>query len=149
MDDFKLYIIRIIIIVSIVQLGVIISGEKYKKLYSLVGAIFIIFAIISFPDFNYANLSLFTSSNYQGEYNNETVAEAFTRSVCEKIKEAIEENYGIKSDVFVSTDESFSRLYIEIICDCDNELLATVEEYVKNNFCTNNDEVIISNGDTV
>ena len=40
MDNIKTYIIQIIIVASIVQLGgLLVSGKSYQKLYKLVGAL--------------------------------------------------------------------------------------------------------------
>ena len=44
MNELKAYIIRLVIVTAIVELGAVITGEKYKKIYSLVGAVFIVFA---------------------------------------------------------------------------------------------------------
>ena len=146
MNDFKLYIIRIIIILSIVQLGIMISGEKYKKLYSLVGAIFIIFAFLSFPKsdfFGLFNISYHTQAKIRiGEEN---ISKAFTESVSDKIEDGIKENYNIKANVIVTTDEKFSKLYITVNCDCPEDICVKINEYVKKTFCTQNDEVITTN----
>ena len=146
MDDFKLYIIRIIIILSIVQLGIIISGEKYKKLYSLAGAVFIVFAILSFPKtdfFELFNISYPTQAEIGiGEEN---ISTAFTESVSDKIEDGIKENYNIKANVTVTTDEKFSKLYITVDCDCSEDICVKINDYVKKTFCTQNDEVITAN----
>ena len=146
MSDFKLYIIRIVIVVSIVQLGVIMSGEKYKKLYSLVGAIFIVFAMLSFPNFDFGYFNF----NYQLQTGVETgednIAKAFTESVSEKIEDGIKETCNTEADVTVQTDENFSKLHITIDCCCPEEISVKIDEYVKKTFCTQNDEVIITNG---
>ena len=146
MSDFKLYIIRIIIVVSIVQLGVVMSGQKYKKLYSLVGAIFIVFAMLSFPDFDFGYFNINYPSQTVIETGEDNIAKTFTDSVSKKIEEGIKETCNTEADVTVQTDENFSNLHITIACCCPEEISAKINEYVKKTFCTQNDEVIITNG---
>ncbi len=146
MSDFKLYIIRIVIVVSIVQLGVVMSGEKYKKLYSLVGAIFIVFAMLSFPDFEFGNFNLNFPLPTDIETEEDNIARTFTKSVSDKIEAGIKETCNTEADVTVQTDENFSKLHITIDCCCPEEISVKIDEYVKKTFCTQNDEVIITNG---
>ena len=141
MNELKAYIIRLVIVTAIVELGAVITGEKYKKIYSLVGAVFIIFAMLSFPGVDLTNVSF---KNHEAiKFYSEGISERFTYGVSQKIKDAITEVFDKEVFVFVSTDSSYSKICITIKCECSDEMRYKIEEYVTKTFCSSNDEVII------
>lgn len=141
MNELKTYIIRIIVVAAIVQLGVIVSGERYKKIYSLVGAIFIVFVILMIPSINLKEISF---DDYKKiDFDEITISRQFTDNVSKKIKENIMVTFGIDANVNVTTDSSYSNICVTVACECSDELKYRIEEYVKKTFCTPSDEVIM------
>ena len=144
MDNIKAYIIQIIIVASIVQFGgLIISGKSYQKLYKLVGAIFLLLTIFSFPTANIKQI-LDTSISYS-QYDDSGanyISMEFTEKVSAKIKQSIKSQYGIESEVTVTTNENYTAISVHILYDGEVDT-AQLRQYVLDNFCTQNDEVIV------
>ncbi len=144
MNNIKAYIIQIIIVASIAQIGgLMVSGKSYQKLYKLVGAIFLMLTIFSFPTAEIKQLSD-TSINYPlpDDAGTDYIYTEFTNKVSEKIKNSIKNQYGIECEVTVTTDKNYSNMSIQVVCN--NEIDTTVlKQYVTDNFCTQNDEVIV------
>ena len=141
MNDLKSYVIRIIIVASIVQFGTIAIGQKYKKIYSFIGSVFIIFTMLSIPNVDVGSFFNFKYNELQSD--NITVSERFTTEVSRKIQEEIHNVFGIDSTVDVLTDNEFSKIKIVVKCSCSDEVLYRIEEYVLKTFCTQKDEVIV------
>jgi hypothetical protein len=141
MNDLKLYIIRIIIVASIVQLGTVIIGPKYKKIYSFAGAVFIVFAMLSIPNVNVEKFSISGYSDF--ETKDSTVSELFTNAVSQKVEYGIYNTFGIETIVDVLTDNEFTKIEIIVKCKCSDEMAYRIEEYVTKTFCTQRDEVVV------
>ena len=144
MDNIKAYIIQIIIVASIVQLGgLLVSGKSYQKLYKLVGAIFLMLTMFSLPKANLKQI-VDTSINHSqlDEVGEDYISMEFTQKVSEKIRNSIQSQYGIESEVTVTTDKSYTAISIHVLYDGE---IAPVElkQYVIDKFCTQNDEVIV------
>ncbi len=143
MNEFKSYIIRIIIVAAVVQFGTLVSGEKYKKTYSFFGAIYIIFVLLSFPEFSIDKLSYKYDSNIKSEIGESVITRQFTDNVAKKISESIMLVFNLRADVTVSTDSTYSKICIVIDCNCSDEEKYRIEEYVRKTFCTPEDEVTL------
>lgn len=144
MDNIKIYIIQIIIVASIVQLGgLLVSGKSYQKLYKLVGAIFLMLTMFSFPKANLKQI-VDTSINHSqpDEVGEDYISMEFTQKVSEKIRNSIQSQYGIESEVTVTTDKSYTAISIHVSYDGEIEPVE-LKQYVIDNFCTQNDEVIV------
>lgn len=144
MDNIKIYIIQIIIVASIVQLGgLLVSGKSYQKLYKLVGAIFLMLTMFSFPNANLKQI-VDNSINYSqpDEVGADYISTEFTQKVSEKIRNSIQSQYGIESEVTVTTDESYTAISIHVSYDGEIEPVE-LKQYVIDKFCTQNDEVIV------
>lgn len=144
MDNIKAYIIQIIIVASIVQSGgLLVSGKSYQKLYKLVGAIFLMLTMFSFPNANLKQI-VGTSINYSqpDEVGADYISMEFTEKVSEKIRNSIQSQYGIESEVTVTTDESYTAISIHVSYDGEIDPVE-LKQYVIDNFCTQNDEVIV------
>jgi hypothetical protein len=144
MDNIKAYIIQIIIVASIVQLGgLLVSGKSYQKLYKLVGAIFLMLTMFSLPK---ANLKQIVDNSINHSHPDEVGADyistEFTQKVSEKIRNSIQSQYGIESEVTVTTDESYTAISIHVLYDGEIDPVE-LKQYVIDNFCTQNDEVIV------
>ena len=149
MDNIKVYIIQMIVVASIVQFGgLAVSGKAYRKLYKLVGAIFLMLTIFTFPNANVKQI-LETSIVYSPpvETGTDYVNSEFTKKVSEKIKNSIKSQYGIESEVTVVTDENYTSMSIRVIADGKIDTFA-LRQYVIDNFCTQNDEVIVVGKET-
>lgn len=147
MSEIKLYVIKIIAVAAVVQLGgIFISRKSYQRLYRLIGGIFIILTMISFPHIKEYKLSVETFDEvYETEYTNKFLETQFTEKVSRKIADDIRNIYGVECDVAVSTNEEFSRLLIEISGEYDENNIDSIRQHVIQNFCTQNDEVILIN----
>lgn len=144
MDNIKTYIIQIIIVASIVQLGgLLVSGKSYQKLYKLVGAIFLMLTMFSLPKANLKQI-VDTSINHSqpDEVETDYISMEFTQKVSEKIRNSIQSQYGIESEVTVTTDESYTAISIHVLYDGEIDPVE-LKQYVIDNFCTQNDEVIV------
>lgn len=144
MDNIKAYIIQIIIVASIVQLGgLLVSGKSYQKLYKLVGAIFLMLTMFSLPKANLKQI-VDTSINHSqlDEVGADYISMEFTQKVSEKIRNSIQSQYGIESEVTVTTDKSYTAISIHVSYDGEIEPVE-LKQYVIDKFCTQNDEVIV------
>lgn len=149
MENIKAYIIQIILVASIVQFGgLAVSGKAYQKLYKLVGAIFLMLTIFSFPNTNIKQI-LDASIVYSQpeEAGADYINSEFTKRVSEKIKNSVKSQYGIESEVTVVTNENYNGMSIWIIPDSKIDTFE-LRQYVINNFCTQNDEVIVVGKET-
>jgi len=141
MNEMKTYIIRLIIVTATVELGAIITGEKYRKIYSLVGAVFIIFALLSLPKTDISGVAF--QNHKTIEFEADGIAKRFTDGVAQRIKYDILNVFDTEVSVFVTTDNSYSKICITIKCECSDEIKFKIEEYVSKNYCSSDDEVIM------
>lgn len=144
MDNIKIYIIQIIIVASIVQLGgLLVSGKSYQKLYKLVGAIFLMLTMFSLPKANLKQIVDNSINHSQlDEVGEDYISMEFTQKVSEKIRNSIQSQYGIESEVTVTTDKSYTAISIHVSYDGEIEPVE-LKQYVIDKFCTQNDEVIV------
>ena len=144
MESIKLYIIKIIVVVAVLQIGgFFINIRSYNHLYSLVGGVILIATIFSAPgikiDTNYLDLS----HKEEIPAFEDTIENTFETRVEEMIAEGLHKKYKTQCRVEVDTD--FEKLKINVFFD--NELISNNEiyNYIKNTYCTEKDKVVINN----
>lgn len=144
MDSFKQYIIRIIVLCAVVQLGsVLITNDGFKRVYKLAGSIMLMISFLSLPscntkldfDFIEQNKTVSTDDLLNGE---------FTDRVEKMISDDLKENF--KLQFFrVEVTSDYSSINISVYGYFTNDEIATVENYIKNKYCTSEDEVMVKN----
>ena len=104
--------------------------------------------IFSFPNTNIKQI-LDASIVYSQpeEAGADYINSEFTKRVSEKIKNSVKSQYGIESEVTVVTNENYNGMSIWIIPDSKIDTFE-LRQYVINNFCTQNDEVIVVGKET-
>lgn len=148
MEKIKLYIIKIILVAAVVQIGGLIVGSKsYQKLYKLIGGVFVIIAMISFPTINISeitddlNYETIETSLVQGDF----IKSEFANRVSDKIKADIEDRFEKRCDVYVDIDDDFSKLNIRVSAAFDEESARLIQKYITESYCAESDEVIVVN----
>ena len=135
-----MYVIKIIILCALIQLGsVIIHGKKYKKLYVLAGGILIVHTLFSFPPLSMDVADLWIAeSEYVQTYE---IKPVFEQKVSETIKNNLFDNLNLSADVDVFVSEDYTSLKVDVICKNKDIDISLVEEYVKKTFLNEKDEV--------
>ena len=144
MYSLKLYIIKIIIVVAILQIGAMfINVRSYDRLYSLVGGIILIGTVLSVPDIklNLSSPDILTQTEIP--VLEDVVGKTFENNLQELIQEDIYQNYKIRCEVKIKTD--MEKLEIYVICNSNSISDTELYNYVKNSYCTENDKVVIMN----
>ncbi len=144
MEEIKIYIIKMVILSVLIQLiGSLIKKDSFKRIYNLVGGIMVVFTLLGIP---IENAKLKMSDSYDNEFYNDNtniIENEFTKIVSEKIKKDIKETFGFDGDVEVNSD--LNKLKITIkgnIKECSQD----INKYIRDKYCTDNDEVELING---
>ena len=144
MYNIKLYIIKIVVVVTILQFGsLFINTVSYKQLYAIMGGIVLMGTIFSVPDINVD----FSGFEYAGDTStvkfDELLNEEFEVSVEQLVKNDLQKYFNLNASVNVDTiDDS---LVIQIIYDSEYIASKEIHDYIRNNYCTENDRVVVEN----
>lgn len=146
MDYFKGYIIKIIVLCAMLQLGsFVISTESFKRLYKLVGSVMLMVSILNLPSCNAEYKIPYTDPDYTVETDN-NINQEFTENVKDVIYKDIKETYKIESfRVEVKSDYVSISISIFVYGNFSDEIKDSLLKYIKSKYCTDEDEVIVKN----
>ncbi len=145
MENIKGVIISLIIISFFIQIGsVFLSNEKHRKLYSLIGATIIVSIILKFPDMRFQkSLDVENITSEILEFDPDKIKEIFNRDISEKIQQDIHNKFNVDTKVRAETDFQQVTFYITVY---NNEkLIEEISGFVRDSYCSDDDEVYIDN----
>ncbi len=144
MYSIKLYIIKVIIVVAILQIGsLFINIPSYKQLYAIAGGIILISTFFSLPatkvEFPDVNIPEKTEiADYQNIWQIES-----EKNIEKLIYDDLVKEYHLECIVEVQTD--MKTLNINISYNNENVSPDQIYDFVKKKYCTDNDKVIVEN----
>ena len=145
MEDIKRFILNLTVVCLSLQIGnIFIPKEKYRKLYGIICAIIIISMILKAPVYELKlNSNEYTYESEDITGYSDSVKEEFLENINVKLQDDIYTKFGIESKV--ESDSDFQRIVFDIILyNCESDL-DEISNYVRKNYCTENDEVYIKN----
>ena len=145
MESVKIYVLSLILICFFLQIGsVFLAGEKYKRIYNLLSSALIISLFLKFPienfksEFNYEKLNV---TNYN--FDIDIIKNDFQEKVSTKLENEIYLKFGVQSKVEVESD--FKHITYDVCIYSDEQITDEISKFIRQNFCTVNDEVYIYN----
>jgi len=144
MYSLKLYIIKIIAIVAVLQIGgLFINKPSFARLYTLTGAIILITALFSFPDIDFNLPKVNVSDNSTLPAFEDAFKKTFENNLADKITNSIYKNFNLNCKVDIETDMEHMEIYV--LYDSKNISPDELSDYIKSVYCTQNDRVVINN----
>ena len=142
MNDFKTYILSVIITSVVLQTGsIILKDTKYNILYSSISSVIMITVLFSMISSLSNVLPVGTKIDKTENYKSMGVEHVFSRKLENKIvKDVAEHGFG-NSNVYVETD--WTNLKIVIKSDIKESDKYLLEEYIRENYCTPGDVVSV------
>jgi len=146
MEEMKQFILNLTLVCLSLQIGnILISKDKYRRLYGLICAAIIISMILRIPIKKFS----INTNEYVSEFDDiksysDTVKNKFLENVNKKLEDDIYHNFGIRSKV--DSDSDFQRIIFNIVLYDYKSDISEISNYIRNNYCTENDEVYIKNG---
>ena len=145
MNNFKIYIIRIIVLCAMVQFGAFfVDNDGFKRLYKLIVSILLIMFIANVPTFKNDLSQKINTHEYNVVYE-DRINEKFTENVEKMIINDLKTRYSLEF-FRVVVESDYTKITITIygyFSESDSEIILN---YIWNTYCTENDEVIINNG---
>lgn len=145
MDAIKYYIINLIFICFFIQIiSIIVSTEKHKKIFKLVGAIMFTSALLKFPsqDFKF-NFNIPDMSLNEYVYDETSIKNRFSKDISEIIKKDLYETFNINAKVNAKTD--LNMITFTVTVDKTSEkYIEKISGYIREKYCTKSDEVYIN-----
>ncbi len=143
MNEFKKYILSVIITSVVLQVSnLLLSNTKLVKFYTSIASIIIISVlfspILSLPEFLFREIPTATHT----DFSDSTAESVFCRNLEKKINDDIAVNGYDECFVTVTTD--WDTLKIIIHCTSENSNTDNVEKFIKEKYCTPEDEVSVS-----
>ena len=145
MENIKGVILSLIIISFFVQIGsIFLSNEKHRKLYGLICATIIVSVILKFPDMGFEkSLDIENITSEILEFDPNAIKENFNKEISEKIQQDIHVKFNVDTKIRAETDFQHVIFYITIYND--EKTIEKISEYVRANYCSEDDEVYIDN----
>ncbi len=145
MEKVKEFAICLVVVCFFLQSGsIFISGDKYKKIYNLICATIIISLVLKIPVRNFdLSLQIPESDVNVFEFDLDKVKKEFLDETESRIKKDVYEKFGVELYVDASTD--FGNIKFNIHANAPESTIGEISKYIRNNYCTDNDEVYISN----
>ncbi|MBQ4527398.1 MAG: hypothetical protein II998_04925 [Clostridia bacterium] len=145
MNTFKFYIIKIIIVSSVVQLGgLLITDNGFKKLFKLIGSVMLLVSIASVPGCD-KQFDVNTNSQYNiniSDFN--SINEEFTENVEKIIENDLKERFSLEFfRVKVTSDYYTMKIYVNGMFSEAEKI--EIEKHLKTTYCTSHDEVNVNN----
>ena len=145
MSDVKLYVIKLIVLIIVIQIGnVFLSKTAYKRIFNSVCGV-IISLMIVMPIFEFVTSFRADITDRSDSKTESYISfkDIFQNNLKKIIENDIRGCFNIKSDVEVNTD--FSELKIIIHTETNNLNSKKIADYVKNKYCGEKDTVVIKN----
>lgn len=144
MYSLKLYIIKIIVVVAILQIGgLFINIRSFARLYTLAGAIILVITIFSFPDIKLKNYEAGVTGKAVVPVFEDALEKTFENNLADKIMKSVYEDLNLTCEVKIYTDMEQVEIYVFY----ENNDISPEElsNYIKSVYCTPKDRVVINN----
>jgi len=144
MYSLKLYIIKIIVVVAILQIGgLFINIRSFARLYTLAGAIILVITIFSFPDIKLKIYEADVTEKAVVPVFEDALEKTFEKNLADKIMKSVYEDLNLTCEVKIYTDMEQVEIYV--FYENKNISPEELSNYIKSVYCSPKDRVVINN----